>query len=96
MAVRYENASYGFYGALGGLLGTYVTEWYQAKDTRKLLGKYEVESAIAGLVGNYTFMYFGNPDSGSGWKGMLVGWASAAIFNNFLRGIYDTTMAEMM
>ena len=96
VATATNNMPYLGYGFLGGMLGTYIQERWSGSANASIVGGYEIESGVAGLLADYIFLVAGNPDTSSVVKGMLVGWAGAFIFNKFLRGVYNTATATAM
>lgn len=83
------NTKYLGMGALGGLLGTYMMQRWNDNAAATLLDTYQLESAAAGFVTNWIVVMAWTPDTSSTIKGLLIGWAGAAVFNRLLRGTYQ-------
>ena len=80
---------YLLYGAVGGYVGAYAMAKFNQVDNIEPLGRYQVESGIAGAVGNYLWLVIRGPslvDTDTVWKGMLMGVAAEWLYNRFLKG----------
>lgn len=81
-------------GALGGYIGAYAMAKYYKYDNIEPLGRYQIESALAGAVGSYIWLVvMGDAvDTESMWKGVAIGAISELIYNRWLKayvtGIY--------
>lgn len=82
------NMGYIGYGALGGYVGAYLLARWNGVQGVQPLGRYQVESAVAGGVGNYLWLLTMNDvDTYSIWKPMLVGFGAEWIYNRFIKGM---------
>lgn len=82
-------------GAIGGYIGSYALAKYYKYDNIEPLGRYQIESAIAGAVGDYIWLLLmgAGVDTDSMWKGVAVGAVAQLIYNRWLKtyvtGVYE-------
>lgn len=80
-----SQPTYLFKGAVGGYLGAYMMAKYQGVQNIDPMGRFQLESALAGAAGNYIWLLVGsNVDTYSMWKGVAVGILSEWIWNAWL------------
>jgi hypothetical protein len=81
------------YGALGGYVGSWAVARWNGIEGIQPLGRYQIESAVAGGLTEYIWIFFKgvNADVGTVWKPMLVGFLGEWLYNRFVRG----TLVEM-
>lgn len=82
-------------GAVGGYVGAYILGKYNNVDGMDPLGRYMVESAVAGAVGNYLWLLGmgASADTYTTWKGLVVGAVAQLIYNRWIKsyvvGVYE-------
>jgi hypothetical protein len=90
-----NNPMYLVKGAIGGYVGGYAMAKYYKYDNIEPLGRYQIESGIAGLLGVYIWMLImgDSVDVDSMWKGVAVGAVAEMIYNKWIKqyvsGIYE-------
>lgn len=85
LGVPLGRPSYLVKGAVGGYLGAYLMAKYQGVQNIDPVGRFQMESALAGAVGNYVWLLVGNNvDTFSMWKGVAVGAVAEWIWNAWL------------
>lgn len=83
-----SNMSYIGYGALGGYVGAYALARWNGVEGIQPLGRYQIESGVAGGVFNYIWLLaLNNVDTDTVWKAMLVGFLGEWLYNRFVKGI---------
>lgn len=82
-------------GAIGGYVGAYAVAKYEKIDNIDPMGRFMVESALAGAVGDYLWLLMMgvDVDTDSAWKGVAVGAVAQLIYNRWLKG-YVTGIYE--
>lgn len=82
------NLAYIGYGALGGYAGAWAMARWNAIDGVQPLGRYQIESAVAGGVGNYLWLLVkSDADTRSIWKPILVGVLGEWLYNRFVKNM---------
>lgn len=76
-------------GAAGGYAGAWLQAKYNGVTGVDPVGRYQVESLVAGGVGSYLWLLArgSDVDTQTVWKALLVGWGAEWIYNKFVRGL---------
>jgi uncharacterized membrane protein YeaQ/YmgE (transglycosylase-associated protein family) len=90
MGTASNNMSYIGTGAVGGYVGAWLQAKYNGVSGVDPMGRYQIESLVAGGVGAYLWLLVRGPynvDTDAIWKALLVGWGAEWIYQKFVRGL---------
>jgi hypothetical protein len=82
-----NNPGYLVKGAIGGYIGAFALAKYYKYDNIDPMGRYLLESAVAGAVGDYLWLMLltDSVDTDSMWKGVLIGMLGQLIYNRWIK-----------